>query len=211
MCDRAAALGFSTPRFVACATPASFPLFGKPNRASGSRGATRIQDMADWRYSREKHPDFVYQEFIEGAEYTVDVLCDRKSNVIVASPRLRLATRSGQSIKGATVEEPELVRLCAVMCSAIGMIGPCNLQFIRRGREFFFIELNPRYAAGGLMLTVRAGANIPLLALRLMLGESVDPPRVRTGMMMLRYWDEIFLAGEEATPMRALSAADMES
>lgn len=192
MYEVAASVGLSTPQSVAADKPLAFPLFAKPNTASGTTNAMRIEDEIDWAYIKAKHPNLLWQEFVEGPEYTVDILCDRESNLIVGSPRLRLATKSGQSVKGRTVEDPELVEVCARLCQTVGTVGPSNIQFIRRGDEFVFIELNPRYAAGGLMLTVHAGANIPFLALKLMLGKDVVPPNVQAGVTMLRYWQEIF-------------------
>ena len=48
------------------------------------------------------------------------------------------------------------------------------------------------------MLTVGAGANIPLLALQLMLGRGgPSPVTVRSGVTMLRYYEEIILQPEE--------------
>ncbi len=191
-----AALGISAPRTLDDESGIRFPLFAKPNTASGTEGAGQINDATDWAYFKAKHPDFVFQEFVHGKEYTVDILCDAASHLVVCSPRLRLATKAGQSVKGRTVSEPRLTDLCARICQAIGMVGPCNIQFIQREEEFVFIEMNPRYAAGGLMLTVHAGANTPLLVLRLMLGENVVPPTVRSGITMLRYWEETFIAAE---------------
>lgn len=193
MYELAATLGISTPHMIGKSDRLSFPLFAKPNTGSGTTEAMRIEDMEDWEYMQSKYPNFIYQEFIQGLEYTIDILCDRESNLIVGSPRLRLATKSGQSVKGKTVEEPQLVELCAKLCKAVSIVGPCNMQFIQRDDEFVFIELNPRYAAGGLMLTVRAGANLPLLALKLMLGKDITSPVIRPGVTMLRFWEEVFL------------------
>lgn len=193
MYELAATLGISTPRMIGESDPLTFPLFAKPNTASGTTGAMRIEDKEDWDYMQSKYPNFIYQEFVQGLEYTIDILCDRQSNLIAGSPRLRLATKSGQSVKGKTVEEPQLVELCAKLCKAVGMVGPCNMQFIQRDDEFVFIELNPRYAAGGLMLTVHAGANLPLLALKLMLGKDITSPVISPDVTMLRFWEEVFL------------------
>jgi carbamoyl-phosphate synthase large subunit len=192
-----AKLGIHIPRLISDDNIPVFPIFAKPNTASGAQDAQLIEVEADWAYMRRKYPDFLYQEFISGPEYTVDVLCDNQSHLVVASPRLRLATKAGQSVKGKTVHEPRLVNLCATLCKSIGIVGPCNVQFIEHGDEFVFIEVNPRYAAGGLMLTVRSGANLPLLALKLMLGKSILPPKVQGGVMMLRYWDEVFIQQEK--------------
>jgi carbamoyl-phosphate synthase large subunit len=196
MYELATTLGISTPRMIGESDPLIFPLFAKPNTASGTTGARQINDKEDWEYMKSKYPNLLYQEFVQGPEYTIDILCDHKSNLIVGSPRLRLATKSGQSVKGKTVDEPTLVKLCAQLCKAVGIVGPCNIQFIQRDDEFVFIELNPRYAAGGLMLTVHAGANLPVLALKLMLGQAVTPAAIRPGVTMLRFWEEIFVTGE---------------
>lgn len=190
------ALDIPTPRLIVEDRPETYPLFAKPNAASGSTGALRIDDARDWDYARAKFPDFLFQEFVEGPEHTIDGLCDRQSRLIVGSARVRLATKAGQCVKGRTVDAPDLLALCARICRAVGLVGPCNLQFIQRGDEHVFIELNPRYAAGGLMLTVHAGANLPLLALRLMRGQETAIPRVRPGVTMVRYYEEIILEEE---------------
>jgi carbamoyl-phosphate synthase large subunit len=196
MYELASKLGISTPLFLSQEKdPQTFPVFAKPNTASGTTDARKIDDYKEWTYMKSKFPNLIYQEFIAGPEYTVDVLCDRDSNVVVASPRLRLATKAGQSVKGQTVAAPDLVKQCTHLCKKVEMVGPCNLQFIQRDKEFVFIELNPRYAAGGLMLTVHAGANLPGLALKLMLGEAVVSPPIHPDVTMLRYWEEIFMTG----------------
>jgi len=188
----AESLGITIPRPAVAGEHISFPVFAKPNFASGSDGAMRINDETDWVYARSRYPDFLYQEFVDGIEYTVDGLCDRQSNLLVGAPRVRLAVKAGQSIKGKTVVEPDLVAASRLLSKAVGMVGPCNVQFIKRRDEVIFVEMNPRWAAGGLMLTVAAGANLPLLALQLMLGEEVIVPPIRAGVVMLRYWEEIF-------------------
>jgi biotin carboxylase len=66
---------------------------------------------------------------------------------------------------------------------------------MERENKFYFIEINPRYAAGGLMLTVNAGTNIPLLALKVMLGVPIENSELRhiPDIGITRYWEEIIL------------------
>ena len=45
---------------------------------------------------------------------------------------------------------------------------------------------------------MQAGANLPLMALRLALGEHVEPVSVRPGVTMIRYWEEHFVEGGSA-------------
>ncbi|MBL7105571.1 MAG: hypothetical protein ISS18_14690, partial [Bacteroidales bacterium] len=53
----------------------------------------------------------------------------------------------------------------------------------------------PRYAAGGLMLTVNAGANLPLLALKIMLDIPISNKELNhtPNKVMTRYWQEIII------------------
>ena len=60
----------------------------------------------------------IYQEFIDGIEYTVDVLCDKQSNVLLSAPRKRLSTKSGQSVKGVTVNNYFLNEYVEKICKS---------------------------------------------------------------------------------------------
>jgi carbamoyl-phosphate synthase large subunit len=192
-------LGFTVPREAGPGSGVPYPWFGKPNNGSGTIGTFLVRTSVDEAYAAAAAPGLLWQEFVEGPEYTVDIVCDRSHRPLVTSPRLRLATKAGQSVKGRTAAEPMLVARSEAICREIEMVGPCNLQFIRRGGEFVFIEVNPRYAAGGLMLTVGAGGNIPLVALRLALKQGdPQPVTVLSGVTMLRYYEEIILQPEEA-------------
>jgi carbamoyl-phosphate synthase large subunit len=206
MYDLVARLGIPIPKIV---NPLSmelrFPLFAKPVTATGGDGAMRIMDQAALDCCRAQNPRFIYQEFLEGREYTVDILCDRQSDLVVCSPRLRLSVKAGQSVKGRTARVPRLEELARTICKELGMVGPCNLQFFETGGDHVFLELNPRFPAGGLILTVAAGANIPFLALKLMLDHPVARPVVRSGLTMLRYWEEIIL-GEDGKPISVAGA-----
>ena len=44
--------------------------------------------------------------------------------------------------------------------------GPCNVQIFKNKDNLKLIEINPRMSAGGLLLTLEAGINIPELMLR---------------------------------------------
>ncbi|HTP81010.1 MAG TPA: ATP-grasp domain-containing protein [Bacteroidota bacterium] len=199
MGDEAKRLGIRTPHILDAdelgKVPAKeFPLFAKPNTGSSSTGSTRIEDKVDLEYVRKKHPEYLFQKFVAGREVTVDVLTDRRQNPIVISPRTRLATKSGQSVKGTTVNAEPFKGPVELLVRSLGLVGPSNIQFILGDEGPVLVEINPRYAAGGLMLTVQAGANIPLLALKETLGMEVtkEECRVAEGVSMSRYWEEVY-------------------
>lgn len=196
MNEVAAQLDILIPSKIEHSAPV-FPLFAKPNHSSGSKGTIKIVDRITFDYYLQQHPNWLYQDFIDGKEYTVDILCNQEHELIVASARTRLMTKDGQSIKGKIEEHPYLIKLCRNICREIKMVGPCNIQFIESAGEIFFIECNPRYASGGLMLTTYGGANIPWLALQLMKGKSLPFIPTRSDIIMLRYWEEIIVDEED--------------
>jgi carbamoyl-phosphate synthase large subunit len=170
-----------------------FPVFVKPNTGSSSTGAEKVLSKERLTELLNSGRDLVVQEFIEAEEVTVDVLCNDKSEAIVIAPRLRLATKSGQSVKGKTLPTKRFELDVKNICSQLNLVGACNIQFFMKGDTLYFIEVNPRFAAGGLMLTVGAGANIPLLLLKMLLKVSITDHECQTkpDYMMTRYWEEI--------------------
>ena len=193
--ELAEGLDLPVPKRIEKPTEANLPFFTKLVRGSSSHGAILLDDARELSRMLDTSKDRLYQEYIEGDEYTVDVLCDRNSHVVFCGPRRRLSTKAGQSVKGVTVENPILTEYVSTICKAVNMVGVCNVQFIERGGVCYLIELNPRFAAGGLMLTLRAGANLPLGVLKLALGMPVHESEFehRPGVVMTRYWEEIIL------------------
>ena len=72
-------------------------------QGSSSVGAILLDNEFQLRSCMLTNGNRMYQEYIDGMEYTVDVLCDKQSNVLLSAPRKRLSTKSGQSVKGVTV------------------------------------------------------------------------------------------------------------
>ncbi|HEY4799422.1 MAG TPA: ATP-grasp domain-containing protein, partial [Bacteroidia bacterium] len=130
-----------------------------------------------------------------GEEITVDVFCNSVSKPLVISPRIRLAVKSGQTVKGETIDSVRFIDAVQKICGLVQMKGVCNIQFFLSKGQLIFLEINPRFAAGGLMLTVAAGANIPLLVLKSILNFDVDEVecQVKKGLKMTRYWEEIII------------------
>lgn len=188
-------LGILAPKIYKNPSAADVPLFSKLMEGSSSKGAYYVDNEHFLKSLLSSGEQRVYQEYIKGDEYTVDALCDWNSNVLFCGPRKRIQTKAGQSVKGITLHDKDLSAYTKKICSAIKFVGVCNIQFIKRGDKFYFIEFNPRFAAGGLMLTVHAGANLPLAALKLMLGLAIDKSELkhRSNISMTRYWQEIII------------------
>jgi len=171
------------------------PVFAKPNSGSSSTGAQKFETLAPLKTFAASNVNFVFQEFIDAEEVTVDVFCDSSGTVKVIAPRLRLATKGGQSTKGKTVDKEIFEKPIHAICSKLGIKGACNIQFFIKDKSLYFIEVNPRFAAGGLMLTVKSGANIPLLLIKEMLDIKISDSELicKPGIIMTRYWEEIII------------------
>ena len=159
--------------------PLHFPkIIKKPEVGMGSKG-------------QEFMSGFV-QEFIEGIEYTVDIIAT-KSGILGAIPKLRIATKDGQSVKAKTVKYPKLQSHAMRVAEVFQLNGPSNIQFIERKGEFYMIEVNTKFAAS-LALTTKAGVNIPWLLIKSELGEEIKHHELRfKEITMLRYWEEVYV------------------
>lgn len=183
------------PKTIDNPTVKDLPLFSKKNQGSGSKGATLVESVHMLDHLMLENDSRIFEMYLKGEEFTVDILCNHNSEIVATSPRSRLLVKDGQTVMGATVQSVELIDYCRIICRELRLVGPCNAQFIKNNDQLYFIEINPRYAAGGLMLTVKSGLNIPLLALKIMIGQNVATDmRAKVGVQMIRYWTEICIS-----------------
>jgi len=174
----------------------TFPLFIKPRSGSSSLGAHNIHTPMDLAYYRGVDPDSIVQEFVDGAEYTVDVFADFAGRARCAVPRRRHEVRGGEVSKSQAVRHE---RMMAEHCRLVDTLGGCRgmitIQcFLTPDDEIVFIEINPRFG-GGVPLSIRAGADSPRWLLELLLGREprIDRNGWTDGLFMLRYDEGIFV------------------
>jgi len=126
---------------------APFPLVSKPARGRSSQGL-RVYRSYD-ELPRKLDSRVVYQAYIEGRVFTVDLVRDLGGQ-IVALPRMELLRTAGGA--GLTVsvdpDRTDLIQLAQTVVEALGLIGAVNLEFIYDGTSFYLIDVNPRFSAG---------------------------------------------------------------
>ena len=72
-------------------------------------------------------------------------------------------------------------------------MGHNTVQCFFDGTDVMFIEVNPRFG-GAAHLSFRAGAFTPRFLVKLVSGEELEPiDTYRSGYVMLRYTEDIFL------------------
>jgi len=182
--------GLPTPRMLG--PDAQPPFFVKRTKGSSSKGAKVVRDRRE--LDLLDLSSTIVQEYIEGREVTIDFLASQDSELLAAVPRERIEVKDGKAVKSRTVEDPKAIDLLREVVSALGFSGPGNLQVMVRDDDRYIIELNPRFAAGGLPLATAAGPNIPMMLLTMLHEGSVRPHmEYRKGLYMVRFLTEIFL------------------
>jgi carbamoyl-phosphate synthase large subunit len=174
------------------------PLFIKPRVGRGAVGAFPIRSARELDFFLDYVPDPVVQEYLDGPEFTIDVLCDLNGTPLSIVPRERVVIRAGVIDRGRTVNDPRLLSLAARACEAIPFAGAVNIQCRMRGDEPVIFEINPRFS-GGIPLTIQAGADFPAMLIKLVLGRQV--PTVigafRDDLWMTSFESSFFLEGSD--------------
>lgn len=170
-----------------------FPLFVKARFGSGSTHARKVSSLDELSFYLGRVPAPVVQEYVEGAEYTVNIISDYDGKVVGSVPLKRLKVKGGLAVVAQVELNVAMMKASKRIVEALGLIGPSNVQVIARDEELVFLEVNPRFASGGMPLATGAGLNIPLLMIKLMLGEPIGEVNIENGKKMVRYWDAVVL------------------
>jgi carbamoyl-phosphate synthase large subunit len=188
----------SAPSYLPETLPASaaFPLFIKPRWGRGGVGAFAIHNTRQLAFFLDYVPDPLVQEYLEGPEFTIDMLCDFAGRPLSIVPRERVVIRAGVIDRGRTVKDRALIALAEACAAALPFAGAVNIQCrVVDGRPVVF-EINPRFS-GGIPLTIEAGADFPGMLVRLAAGHRVKPAigRFKDNLWMTNYEASVFLDG----------------
>lgn len=133
----------------------------------------------------------IAQEYIEGEEFGIAAVADRRHRVVGAvAVRKEIRTLNGNTWGGSVVNDRRLRALADRFAEALGWVGPFELEVIRHPRRGpLLIEVNPRFPAW-VYLSAGAGANLPWAAVRLARGERVAALAPRSRSFYVRMaWD----------------------
>lgn len=82
-----------------------FPVFLKPDKGYGSRGTVRANDRATIEHALSQNSSLLIQEFLPGAEFTIDCFSDRHGQLRFHGPRTRSRIKAGISVHTRPTEE----------------------------------------------------------------------------------------------------------
>jgi carbamoyl-phosphate synthase large subunit len=169
-----------------------FPIIAKPRREKGMHNMIMIEDEDNLKYVTSKFSNMIFQQYLPGTEYTVDVLCDLGKKPVVAVPRIRLETKEGISTKGKVVHHPQIEQSCMDIAKSVGIIGPCCIQMkASRDGAVKLVEVNPRMG-GGTIFAALAGANFPALVLDMVKEKKIVKPSF-SEITVIRYFEEMVI------------------
>ncbi len=178
----------------------NYPLLMKPVDGSASKGIIKINNKKELKFFKERIPNAILQEYIDGYEYTLDILADFSGRVRCVVPRRRLEVRAGEVSKGVTEKNEKIIRTGRKAVEALKWaIGPITVQgFLTKGGALKLTEINPRFG-GGHPLAIVAGADYPRWIIEMILGRD---PEIKLdswedGLVMLRYDEAIFVKRED--------------
>ena len=196
-CSALSAAGIeAAPSWLPHELPAcpAYPLFVKPRRGRGGVGAHMVRNPRELAFFLDYVDNPIVQSYLDGPEFTIDMLCDFTGRPLSIVPRRRDVIRAGVIDRGCTVNNPSLIALAQACADAVPFAGAINIQCrVVAGRPVVF-EINPRFS-GGIPLTIEAGADFPRMLVELAAGRSVMPTigRFRDRLWMTNYEASVFL------------------
>jgi carbamoyl-phosphate synthase large subunit len=176
-----------------------YPVMVKPRQGSGARQVHLAHDPSQARFFVEyiDEPTMV-QRAMGGPELSIDCLGDMSGRCLNAIPRTMLESRGGESIKGTTIDDPELVELGRRVMEALAVRGPATIQVFRDPRLGVRItDINTRF--GGAFpapaLAALPGRSYPELIVRMAAGERIEPRvgEYRRDVTFTRYYWQLEL------------------
>ena len=173
-----------------------FPMLVKARRGYGSRHIYRAHDREALELELDRTPvDSMVQAVCQGAEFSIDLVCDLEGRCLNAIPRTMIESKGGESIKGITVKDWELIDLARRLSEAIPLKGVATVQCFRGpDGKHRITDVNPRFG-GAFPLPQAAGGRYPELVLALAAGERPEPRvgEFAEGVVMTRFLSHLCL------------------
>lgn len=158
-----------------------------------SKASILPMSLEEWliRLPEKFDTPLLLSDFLPGAEYSVDLLCDR-GKTLFCIPRTREKMIGGISVQGKVERNFGLIAFCIRLAQALELDGPIGMQWKEDQQGIpHLIEINPRLQGTTSALAL-AGINIPVQAVRLALGMELSGSTadILWGHRFVRFWDE---------------------
>jgi len=174
-----------------------FPCVVKPDFGRGGSNVYYAKNQEELTFYLKKIKEPIIQEFLQGEEFSVDILADKEGQSLSVIPRIRLKTESGISTRGITVSNEKIINYCKKIVKELKIFGPSCIQCIKSGEKIKFLEVNTRFG-GGSILSIKADQNIIPNLMRLINNEKpIVSKSFLENLTMNRYYSEVFYQKEK--------------
>ena len=164
------------------------PAVMRKDFSRGSKGLKIIYDGEEIPPFDEKNE--LVQKFIDGVEYTVDILCNK--DYFYAVPRIRVQASNVSTIAKIDMNQA-VIDFCKNITSLLAFNGAINIQVIKKEGKIYLIEINPR-VAGTAILSINGGFSILDIAIKQFLKQEFTAPKdIKNGLTLYRFWDEVYV------------------
>jgi carbamoyl-phosphate synthase large subunit len=191
-----------------------YPVLVKAREGFGANHIYRARNREELDFFlRYTEVPSMVQQVCRGTEFSIDVFCDLDGICLNAVPRTMLHSTGGESVKGITIKDWELIEFGRHVAETLRLRGPACIQCFREEDGSLPVtDVNPRFG-GAFPLPTAAGSRYPELALALAAGERPEPRlgEFREGVVMSRYLAQVILVrGADGTlePLDAVLPAE---
>lgn len=169
----------------------------RKKQSIGSQGII-VKDKKQLSFSDFNNREYFIQRYIEGIEYTADILADSYGNIKLIVPRKRLQIKNGVSTKAEIINDREIIDLCRLIYDKYCIPGLSNVQFIKKDSRIYFIEINMRFAGMGIAGVLASYDYISNYILYLTHNEDLgdftnNMKKIKWGSVICRYYEETVL------------------
>ncbi len=146
----------------------SYPVIVKPRFGFGSNAISfaHNKEEMDFFLKYYDNEEMMVQEFIDGDEYSFDILNDFHGETVTAVVKRKMKMRSGETDQGYAIKNEHYRDWALKLGNSLGHIGPLDIDFFIRDDKPYILELNPRFG-GAYPITHLSGINFPKLLIDL--------------------------------------------
>jgi carbamoyl-phosphate synthase large subunit len=128
--------------------PLEFPVIMKSRMGSGSSAVYIVKNSFDYNYVKQKHPNFIIQEYLsfDKGEFTCGLFRNIKGDVI-RSIILKRELTGGYSGYGEVIQNREIKDLLEILAIKIDLKGSINVQLRLTTKGPVIFEINPRFSS----------------------------------------------------------------
>lgn len=146
------------------------------------------------RNSYETENYFV-QEYIDGEEYTVDIASNKNGEPFLIIPRRRQEVKAGVATKVEIVCDEILINLVQKIAAYYRIPAFSNMQFIKKGDQYYFIEYNYRYGGMSIASALSSYNYVEAVVDNILedkpLSTGINQFPIKWGAIVTRYYEEM--------------------